>query len=1655
MSNEREIRLVGSFKDDITPKLQRLNKQIAATVRQFERLQKRLRPIAKEMGVLAMASERIGNSLRAQRTGFESNIRAMRAYRSEMGRTVAAQRRLTSRTALPQVTATPRIRPSGGTRGGFAGGGGGGGGSAYVHPAQRMSRGGIASTYAPSVQRVPSGGGEGGGVGIADGAAGAAFGITLGNQIGSIITNAVMTGFHKGVELMKKPFKFLAHEFRHSMSEEMADITAAGAMFALDKAGKTGMFKDFEEARMAQEVLDQRLAQSAGRLPGETLQYVQQARQLQDTIMQAMGKDKEGFIKHAESLGAVPGDMRDAFATVLAQFTERAVLLGMGGGGTGGMGVPQLLEQMVSQETVRVQSMGMRYASLRTNPLLKAALERNEAAINATTVGTIERINAIQKALDEALPQEVITAMTMTMEGISQGLKSSIFDLSSGWFGLRRMLKGVDAATYKMTGEIKYASAEMLSLFDVIRDTIGFLVVPFLQLTDILPQIYEPFGALIDTLVPLRKIGADFTFRFNQFARGFEEFAKTSIPEKDQAKFLMTRGPRAALRAMVDLIHTFDSSFLGEDIIKELLTLEPNFGKIAKDLITRLLDSDFMEMIGETIGTAIGDVLKVMADLVSGAEEFLNAGKFAQGFGKGLDKGKVFDSINKIFAAIFSMMGKALLTAITQLPGPAALYIGITAILPAAIAALGTKIGIGLSHVLGEVGRTIQTSLMGTKTVAAASGAGATTTSAVTGGTAHAALTGKVAPLAKAAPAQTFGTKALTGLSSAWAQFTAGIKPLFQGIKGAFQGLIKGIKALVAMLQMGDFRSVLTMILSPLKSLGGALKAFSGGGMAGLKALSAMLQMGDFKSVMQMLISPLKIFSQGFKGFGQLLSNGAKGLGKFGGAITAIVAAFNIFSGLLSGKDIWESLGQAAGPVIGTLIGTALLGPIGGVIGGFIGSLEPVTSFFEGVFVGLGDALGPIGESLADIGHTLWLNLTEMWGVVTNIIPGLKGLGGEFDALRVGITTIKILLFPLTATLDLINVALQGLRIGFLYLQKWIAGIPGIGRLAGDQAEIQQKINDAQTKFAKTWADNEAKYSWDEFTGANIASAKAARQASTSLQDLSQSAHQAGSSFENNKKYVDDAGKQWGWAMLNGQRTVVEWGSVAGTALKAVADSASQAAGDLTEYQQKTKELIAQGKASGLTPTAADMAWYNEQMAKTRATTGIYGTAPATAPASAPSPAQVAASPIPAIQTLGQKQDLANNLLSQINAKTVRPESQLSPIPAIQTLGQKQDLANNLLSQINAKTVRPESQLSPIPAIQTLGQKQDLANNLLSQINAKTIPPQPEISLVPQLQEISSGVQGALAYIAQVTAQTAESGKNTVSQIGESSNAVQARVKETTSAVTALQADVRGTTTAVNSLSNKFTAGMPVRIVGTPTVKFDMGGGMGPIGGGIGGFPKTSGYGMRWGKMHQGNDYAMPVGTKLGIGGPGKVLGAGYWGGYGNAMDIGGPGGMVYRFAHLSKFLAPVGASLPPGMPFALSGNTGMSTGPHLHFEARPGGGGPVNPDAFAGIIRANFAGTALGPLMGAMGTEMKNMPYGAQLAVANSDEIFMKPKQMAHVIESSARAGAEGTGNITTGPITINVDGYDKDPRELTEIIASQLVTAMYRQSRSEVLTS
>lgn len=106
----------------------------------------------------------------------------------------------------------------------------------------------------------------------------------------------------------------------------------------------------------------------------------------------------------------------------------------------------------------------------------------------------------------------------------------------------------------------------------------------------------------------------------------------------------------------------------------------------------------------------------------------------------------------------------------------------------------------------------------------------------------------------------------------------------------------------------------------------------------------------------------------------------------------------------------------------------------------------------------------------------------------------------------------------------------------------------------------------------------------------------------------------------------------------------------------------------------------------------------------------------------------------------------------------------------------------------------------------------------------------------------------------------------------------------------------------------------------------------------------TSGFGMRWGRLHAGNDFSCPVGTPVKAMSKGKVTLAGAEGGYGNKVEITYWDGTVSYYAHLSSMNVSVGETVLPGDVVARSGNTGRSTGPHLHLEIHPGGGGPVNP---------------------------------------------------------------------------------------------------------------
>ncbi len=95
----------------------------------------------------------------------------------------------------------------------------------------------------------------------------------------------------------------------------------------------------------------------------------------------------------------------------------------------------------------------------------------------------------------------------------------------------------------------------------------------------------------------------------------------------------------------------------------------------------------------------------------------------------------------------------------------------------------------------------------------------------------------------------------------------------------------------------------------------------------------------------------------------------------------------------------------------------------------------------------------------------------------------------------------------------------------------------------------------------------------------------------------------------------------------------------------------------------------------------------------------------------------------------------------------------------------------------------------------------------------------------------------------------------------------------------------------------------------------------------------TSYFGYRWGSFHQGVDIGAPSGTEILAADSGMVSLACWNGGYGNCVKIDHGGGLVTLYGHLSKIGVEVGDSVTKGAVIGYVGSTGVSTGPHLHFE--------------------------------------------------------------------------------------------------------------------------
>ncbi len=108
----------------------------------------------------------------------------------------------------------------------------------------------------------------------------------------------------------------------------------------------------------------------------------------------------------------------------------------------------------------------------------------------------------------------------------------------------------------------------------------------------------------------------------------------------------------------------------------------------------------------------------------------------------------------------------------------------------------------------------------------------------------------------------------------------------------------------------------------------------------------------------------------------------------------------------------------------------------------------------------------------------------------------------------------------------------------------------------------------------------------------------------------------------------------------------------------------------------------------------------------------------------------------------------------------------------------------------------------------------------------------------------------------------------------------------------------------------------------------------------------SSKFGPRWGRMHNGLDIAVNTGTPVRAAADGRVTYAGWNGGYGILVIIDHGNGVETRYAHNSRVNVKVGQQVSRGQIVAYSGNTGNSTGPHVHFEIRYRNN-PVNPQLY------------------------------------------------------------------------------------------------------------
>ena len=133
---------------------------------------------------------------------------------------------------------------------------------------------------------------------------------------------------------------------------------------------------------------------------------------------------------------------------------------------------------------------------------------------------------------------------------------------------------------------------------------------------------------------------------------------------------------------------------------------------------------------------------------------------------------------------------------------------------------------------------------------------------------------------------------------------------------------------------------------------------------------------------------------------------------------------------------------------------------------------------------------------------------------------------------------------------------------------------------------------------------------------------------------------------------------------------------------------------------------------------------------------------------------------------------------------------------------------------------------------------------------------------------------------------------------------------------------------------------------------------------------------LGYNRMHKGMDFRAGYGTPILAATDGRVVAAGWAGGYGKQVRVSHPGGLMTSYSHMSRIAAQPGAMVRQGQVIGYVGSTGLSTGPHLHYELYRNGA-PINPASVQFVMRSQLSGPDLANFRSRL-RNLLSVPVGA-----------------------------------------------------------------------------